>query len=429
MPEILIVVILTLMQGFFSGSEIALISLRRSKTNELIKKSIRRGSIVRKLQSNPENFIATTQIGISLLTIVTSVFAGSRLEAKLAPYLEVLSIPFVHNHANGTSFVVIVLLLTYFNLVVGELVPKSLALRYPEKFSLWAAYPVLWISKLSLPLIKIVVTSSNLLLRPFRDSTSFSESKLSEEEIRTVLYEGRQAGTIERQEHEILENVFELSEMEVEKIMTPANKMVALDLDESLAKNLEVAISSEYTRIPVYRGSLDNLQGVLNVKELLPFLGKDQNTIDLESLITPPLFVPSTQKIGDTLQAFQKNKIHIAFVTNEHGEVDGLVTLEDTLEEIVGEIIDESDEVNSTIVKQKDAFLVQGGTLIVDFNRHFKTEIPENENFATVSGLILDVLGRFPNSNDVITAYDCEFKVLEKTDRVIKKVLVKKAPN
>jgi magnesium and cobalt exporter, CNNM family len=424
--EIIIVFVLTLLNGFFAGSEIALISLRKGRVNELAKRFPQRAKIIKDLQSDPETFIATTQIGISVITIVASAFAGTRLASHIAPYFQ--SIPALRHQADLISFVLIVIFVSYITLVFGELVPKSLALRSPERFALVTSYPVYWISRVASPLIKFLTFSSNLVLAPFKDSTSFMESKMSEEELRILLQEGQKAGTIEPREHQILENVFEFSDTVVEHIMTSAAHITALDIGDPVQANVARAVESEYSRIPVYEGDINNVVGILNVKDLLPFIGKDLKEINIRSLLLPPLFVPTTQKISDLLQKFQKKKMHIALVTDEHGQVDGLVTLEDVLEEIVGEISDETDEVKRDIIRQKNgAYRVEGTTLIVDFNRYFKTDIPDDDNFTTISGYILDSLSRFPESGDVITYRDLEFRVIEKTDRMIQAVSVQRA--
>jgi putative hemolysin len=423
--EIIIVFILTLFNGFFAGSEIALISLRKGRVNELIKRSPARGKIIKDLQADPETFIATTQIGISVITIVASAFAGTRLANYVAPYFA--SIPGLGSHADIISFIVIVIFVAYLTLVFGELVPKSLALRSPEGFALVASYPIYWLAKVANPLIRFLTASSNLLLRPFKDSASFAESKLSEEEIRVLLQEGKRVGTIRSREHQILENVFEFSDMVVEKIMTSANNMTALNIADPVELNIERAVESEYSRIPVYQGDINNIIGILNIKDLLPFMGKGLKGIDLRALLLPPLFVPTSQKISDLLYRFQKRKLHIALVTDEHGQIDGLVTLEDVLEELVGEITDETDEAKKEIVRQKNGtYKVSGAILVVDFNRYFHTDIPEDDNFTTLSGYILDSLSRFPESGDVIAYGDLELRVIEKTDRMIQAVSVRR---
>lgn len=427
MTELLIILFVTLLNGFFAGSEIALISVRKTRIESLVKQGNRRAKIIKELQTNPENLFATIQIGISVLTIFVSAYAESSVATKLALYFERAGVPALVHYAHPLSFVLIIAFISYISLVLGELVPKSLGLRYAEKVALIAAYPIWWLSKVSYVLIKFLNFSSNLILKPFKDSTSFSESRLSEEELRTLIKEGRQAGTIAPREHEILENVFEFSDMSVDKIMTPSSKIIAINIEEPTESIVKKVTSSGYSRIPFYRGTLDNVVGILYTKTLLSHIGKSVSTITWEELLHPVFFVPNTQKIGKLLQLFQKNKVQIALVTNEHGEIEGLITLEDILEEIVGDIADENDEVQEDIIKDKDGnFLAKGSVSIVDFNKYFKSNLSQDDQFSTLSGFILDKLERFARKGDTIIYNDLQFIVKERSRRTISKVIIKR---
>jgi len=423
--EIVTIFIFTLFNGFFAGSEVAIISLRKSRVHELIKQGNKRAKIVKALQNDPEKFIATAQIGISIITIAASLLAGADLAKQIEPYFATTGIAFISQNAGAISNIIAVSILGFLTIIFGELVPKSLALRYSETFALFVAYPIFWISKVCSFLIKFLTFSSNIVLRPFKDSTSFSESKLSEDEIRHMILEGRKAGTIERREHEILENVFDFSDMTVGKIMTPAAQVTAFDIDNPAEHLVHKIIECEYSRIPFYQGKLDNIIGILNIKDLYSELGHkmEGKEIQIRELLHPAFFVPNSQKIISVLQKFQKNKTHIAIVTDEHGEVDGLVTLEDILEEIVGDISDETDEIRREIRKQEDGtFLIEGGTSMVDFNRYFKSNLPEDDQYTTISGFILDKLERFAEMEDKIEFDNFVFSVIEKTHRTVKLV-------
>jgi putative hemolysin len=425
--QILIIFLLTLLNGFFAGSEIALISLRRTRIDSLRKRAPKRARLIKLLQKTPETFIATTQIGISIATIISSIFAGASLEGRIAPYFEASRLTFLSVHANSISFIIIVLLVAYVTIVLGELVPKSVALRHPARFALLVIYPIYALSRLSSWIIKLFTGTSNLILRPFHDSTSFSESKLSEEEIRTLIYEGREAGTIEKREHEMLQNVFEFSDMTVDKIMTPRSQIMACNTKDPVEISLKQILDSGYTRIPFYKNKLDNLVGILHTKDLLSHIAQPIDQLFIRNLLRPPFFVPTTKKISDLLQNFQKKKAHLAIVINEHGEVDGLVTLEDVLEEIVGEIGDESDEARTDILKQKDgAYIVYGSVSIVDFNRFFDVSIPEDQAYSTVSGFMLDQLERFPEAGDSVEHDNLKLTVKDSTPRAIKSILVER---
>ncbi len=423
--EIIIVFILTLLNGFFSMSEIALVTVRKTRIAALAKQGNRRAKVIQLLQQNPESLFATIQIGISVITIVASAFAGSSIAADLSMFLVKADIAFIALHSYAISFVIVVALLLYVSITLGELIPKSLGLRYAEPMALLAAYPIWWLSKISFIFIKIFSYTSNLFLKIFKDTTTFTESRLSEEEIRSLILEGRKAGTIQAHEHNIIENVFDFSDLSVDKVMVPRTQMSAFNIADSAKEIVHKAIDSGYSRIPVYEGSINNIVGILYTKRLLVKFDHGTENLNIKDFLVTPYFVPATMKIGEVLQRLQKKKSQMALVTDEHGEIEGLVTMEDILEEIVGDITDETDEENKGIKQEGSDFLVAGETSVVDFNKHFNTNLPENEDFNTLSGFILDRLGRFPKAGDAVDFEDTKFLVKEVTLRTVKTVTVK----
>ncbi len=427
LAEIGLVFVLVILNGFFSGAEMAIISMRKTRIKELVKAGNKQAMIIDDFKKSPEQFLAIIQIGITLVSTIASVFAGANIADALTPVLEQTSWPFLSDHAAGISFVLIVVGITYLSIVFGELVPKSLGIKFAEKFALFVAYPLYFLSKIIVVITRILTASSNLILKIFGDQTSFSEAKLTQEELRSILYESHKAGTIAKQEHEILDNVFDFADIAVDQIMTPRSKIFAIDLDDPVNKNIQAIVSSGYSRIPVYKGKIDNVVGILNVKNLLPELQGRHNPIQLARKITKPCFIPNTQRIGALLRLFQKGKIHLAIVTDEHGDVDGLITIEDILEEIVGDIRDESDDENKQVYRQKDgSYLVEGTLNIVDFNKFFKTALPEDEQYTTISGLLLEKFEKFPEVGTEIEIENFEFTVKAKTERTIETVSVKK---
>lgn len=344
LQEIIIVIILTLLNGFFSMSEIALVTVRKTRISELVKKGSKRAKIVEQLKRNPENLFATIQIGISIITISTSAFAGVSIGEDLAKILGRVDISFIAENAFAISFAIVVFLVSYVSITIGELVPKSLGLRYAEPMALLAGYPIYWLSRISGWLIKILNITSNLFLRMFNDSTNFTESRLSEEEIRSLISEGKDAGTVELHEYNIIENVFNFSDLSVDKIMIPRTRMTAINIDSSTKDIISKAVESGYSRLPVYKDSVDNVIGILYTKRLLPKLSQNSKNLELQEFLVPPYIIPTTMKISEVLQRLQKNRAHIALVKDEYGTIVGLVTLEDVLEEIVGDISDETDE-------------------------------------------------------------------------------------
>jgi putative hemolysin len=423
--EIVVVFILTVLNGFFSMSEMALVTVRKTRIAFLAKQGSKRAKVVKLLQQNPETFFATIQIGISIITIAASAFAGASLAEELSGLLIKANFSLIAENAQAISFGLVVALVSYANITIGELIPKSLGLRFSEPIALLAAYPIWWLSRASGWQIRILNFTSNLFLKIFKDSTTFTESRLSEEEIRSLLAEGRKAGTIEAAEHNIIENVFEFSDLSVGKIMVPRANMVALDADKPVREIIQTAIDSGFSRAPVYKGNFNHVIGILYTKRLLAKFGSKESVSDVNEFLVAPYFVPNAMKISEVLQRLQRKKSHMALVTDEHGEIEGLVTLEDILEEIVGDITDETDEINLSVSKREDgAFLVDGGMSIVDFNRYFKTDLPENLGFITLSGYVLDRLGRFPDVGDTVKHKSFELKVNEITLRTVKTLLV-----
>lgn len=426
-PEIGIILVLILMNAFFSGTEMALISLRKTRIKELAKKGNKRAILAEKILRDPEKFLATIQVGITLVSTIASAFAGVSISKIISPLLAQSSWVFFAKNAETISFTLIVIIITYLSIVIGELVPKSLGIKYSEKFSLFAAYPIYFLSKIFSPITKFLTISSNGILKIFGDSTSFSEAKITEEELRTILYESHKAGTIKKHEHEILDNIFDFSDIAVGQIMTPRSKFFAIDINEPNEKNIQSIIESGYTRIPVFKDRIDSIIGILNIKDLLKEIHQNPKLHTIEGLVKKAHFVPNTQRISDLLKEFQKEKNHIAIVTDEHGGVDGVITIEDILEEIVGDIEDENDEKNKPIISQKDGiYEIEGSLSIVDFNRYFNTNLPEDEAYTTISGILLEKFEKIPEVGTKTIIDNLEFTIKEKTERVIKIVTVKK---
>jgi CBS domain containing-hemolysin-like protein len=276
------------------------------------------------------------------------------------------------------------------------------------------------------PLTRFLTVSSNIILKPLGDRTSFSEANLTEEELRTILYESHQAGTIKKHEHELLDNVFDFSDIAVSQIMTPRSKVFAVNSNEPFEKNVKRIAESGYTRVPVYRGKIDTIIGILSIKALLKHLHGETVSSILEEFLQKPFFVPNTQRISDLLKQMQKEKIQMAIVTDEYGDVDGIVTIEDILEEIVGDIKDEERDEKELMLKQDDgSFLVDGSMSIVDFNRHLKAHLPEDVPYTTISGLLLEAFEHIADVGTKTVIGNFEFTITEKNERRIKTVRVK----
>lgn len=426
LSEIIIILVLILLNGFFSGAEMALISIRKTRVKQLAKEGNKRALLAEKILKNPEEFLATIQVGITLVSTIASAFAGVRIATSISLILGKSSLPLIADNAFGLSFTFVVIAITYLTLILGELIPKSLGIKFSERFSLLVVYPLHFLSKLCYPITHFLTSSSNLILKIFGDRTSFSEGHLTEEELRTLLYESHKAGTIKKYEHEILENVFDFSDIAAGQIMTPRSKIFAVDISDSIEKNIQAIVDSGYSRIPVFKDNINNLLGILYNKDLLKELQLKHSISSLQLLVKKPYFAPNTQRIIILLKKLQKEKIHVAMITDEHGDVDGLLTIEDILEEIVGDISDEGDEENKLISRQSDgSYHVDGSVSIVDFNRYFNTSLPEDQPYVTVSGLLLDTFEKIPEAGTKAIFNGMEFTVKEKTERMIKMITVR----
>lgn len=419
--DLAIIVSLVLLNGFFSGTEMAMVSIRKTRIKQLVKNGNRNALIIENFQKNPEELLATIQVGFTLVNTITSAYAATKITVALTPLLEQSSVPFIAHNAEGISLGIIVIGVTYLTIIFGELIPKSLAIKFSERFALFAARPIYVLSKISFVITKFLTISSNVILKLFGDKTNFSEGKLSEDEIRIMLHESQESGVIKKYEHEIMENVFEFADIAVGQVMMPRTKIFAIDIDTPVAENIKLIIESGYSRIPIYRDSIDNIIGILHGKDLLQYIEQgNKDSVNLLKLSRTPYYVTNTERISALLRKFQKEKIHIAIVSDEHGSVDGLITIEDILEELVGEISDETDVEQKTIRKEKDGgFIVEGDTSIIDFNRYFNALIPEDESYTTISGLLIEAFERLPEIGEKTIVDNYQFTIRDRTDRTI----------
>ncbi|MBS4029007.1 MAG: HlyC/CorC family transporter [Ignavibacteriales bacterium] len=423
--ELIIIFVLVLLNGLFSASEIAIVSTRRTRIKDLIEKGKTRAKIVEKLQSDPDTFLATVQIGITVVGSFASALGGTAAIQYLKEPIQQLNIPFISEQSEFAALLLVVALITYLSLTIGELIPKSLALRYSEKFSLFIAPFILLLSKLFSPAVKILVGTSNLLLKPFHDHTTFSESKISEEEFRIMIDEGSKTGVIDKTEHELISNIFEFTETTVKEIMVPRTDVVAVEINASKEKIMSIVAEEGYSRMPVYQENVDNILGIVYSKDLIPLI--EHEAIILHDIIRSAYFIPQTKKISVLLREMQRQKIHIAIVNDEYGGTAGIITMEEIIEEIVGEIHDEYDEELKEIETASDgSFLVNAKISISNFNERFGSAIPEDAEYDTLSGFIQKLSGKIPELKEEIRYDGWTFSVVKKSQRRIRQVQAKK---
>lgn len=419
--ELAIILALTLLNGFFAGAELAIISVRKSRLQELVEGGSKRATAIQSLRERPERFLATVQIGITVIGATAGAFGGSSLSVRLAPLLVSFGVPAAQ--AASVSLAVVVALISYLSLVLGELVPKSLALKFSEGYAMIVASPLRLLASLFRPVVWLLTASSNLFLRAFGDSTNFTESRVSPDELQSMVEEAARAGTLDANAGEIASRAFELGDLWVSESMVPRSEIVALPRRASAEEVRRVLLEESHSRMPVYDGSIDNIVGYVLAKDLFSLV-MEKELIVLEDALRPVFFVPETKPAIDALKELQKRRTQMAIVVNELGGVEGLVTVEDLVEEVVGDIFGENDLPEELVVAQADGSLVaQGDAPLRELNRALETDFPDDEGVSTLAGLVMLLAGRIPEKGAVFTTGDdWKLEVLDATPRRVRSV-------
>jgi magnesium and cobalt exporter, CNNM family len=414
--QLLAVAALLLLNAFFVAAEYGLVTARRTRITELEQQGSRRARAVLRITANPPRFIAAMQLGVTL----TSLGIGAVGEHAVAQILDPVLATVV---AFGLAF----LLITYLHVVVGELVPKGIALGNPDATALAVSGPVRAFFFLFKPLIWILERSTEFSLRALGLQPPGAEREVySEAEIRMLLSRSAEEGELQKQEQEMLYKVFDFADKEVSAVMVPRPEVVALSVDLPPEDCLAAVIDSPYTRYPVYRDSPDDIIGILHVRDLFSALNdRGIANVRIEELLRPPLIVPETKDLAAMLAEFRRTNQHMAIVVDEYGEMEGIVTLEDLLEEIVGEIEDEFDLPDESVERIDDETILIDGTFpIDDFNEQFGTELPV-EDYHSMGGFVFGLLGRAPELGDTVEYDGMHFQVVEVEGSRITRLAVK----
>jgi putative hemolysin len=421
------IVLLLLGNGFFSGSEIAIISARRSRIEGLVEEGSRAAARVKGLQDNMDQFLATVQIGVTICGTLAGVLGGVLASRYIEPAVagSVLS-RFVPPALVASALVGLAII--YVELVLGELVPKALALRYTESVALLVSGPFRFLAHASRSVVGFLAASTRLVLRGFGIREAGPRTFVSEEEIKHMVKEGRQQGVLDQTEMELIHSVFEFTDTPVRKVMVPRPKIFALDADTPPAEVGALIVESGFSRIPAYERSIDNVVGLVYVKDALRLLEKRQPVV-IRKILHPVHLVPETKKVGELLKELQKRRTHMAVVVDEHGSVSGLVTLEDLIEEIVGEIQDEYDWEERPVERMRDGSLVVEGTVsAAELRERYDIPLPESGEFETVAGFMLERLGSVPKGGEVVAVGGWRLTVVDVEGNRISKVKVEKLP-
>lgn len=395
--QILILVILTLINAFFAGAEMALVSVNKSKLSILAEEGNKKAVLILKLLAEPTNFLSTIQVAITLSGFFASASAATGISKPLGNTLELLKIPY----ADQIAFVLVTMILSFTTLVYGELIPKRVALQKAELFSMYSIGIVVFVSKIASPFVKLLTFSTNTTLKILGMKSENLEELISKEEIQLMIERGKEQGVFNNIEHDMINSIFEFDNKLAKEIMTPRINVFAIDIADPKEEYFNDLFEMKYSRIPVYEEEVDNIIGVLYIKDLLAEarkVGFDQ--IDIRGILHEPYLVPERKNIDELFKEMQRNKKYFAILINEYGEFTGVVTIEDLVEEVMGDIEDEFDDKGPQITKiSDDSFLIDGLVSIDEINNRFELEI-YSENYDTISGFIVDQLGYIPTQGE-----------------------------
>ena len=395
--QIVLIVVLTLINAYFAASEMAIVSVNKSKIHRLSEEGNKKAKLVEKLLDQPTNFLSTIQVAITLAGFFNSASAATGISKSFADVLKNWSVPY----ADTIAVVLITILISFITLIFGELVPKRIALQKAESYSMFCAKPILVISKIASPFIKILSWSTKFILRIFGMADENVEESLSREEIRSMVESGQENGVFNEIETDMITNIFEFDDSLALNVMTPRTDVYCIDINDALSDNIDQMMTMQYTRIPVYDDSIDNIIGILNMKDFAIKARKvGFDNVDIKKLLRKPYFVLETKNIDDLFRELQKEHQHIAILVDEYGGFSGIITVEDLIEEIMGDIEDEYDHDDEPKLQKIDNnnYIVDGNYLLDDLDDELDLKL-SNNNHDTIGGFVLHLLGEIPEEN------------------------------
>ncbi len=426
--DLLVVFFFVLVNAFFSGTEMAVISLNDAKMHKMAEDGNKKAKRIIKFIDNPGSFLATIQVGVTLAGFLSSAFAANNFARTLAVYFDPAG---QYTWMETLWTVVITVILSYFSLVLGELVPKRVAQTYPEKWAFAVTGVVNFFSIFLRPFVIVLTASTNGILRLFKIDPNKNDKTVTEEEIRMMVDVGSESGNIEDNEKEMIENVFEFNDKEVSEIMTHRKKIVSLPIDAEYDEVMKVAREEKFTRIPVYRETIDDIEGILHIKDLLGITPPDDgHPFILSKYIRDPLVVHETRKISSLFGEMKNSGMQMAVIVDEYGGTMGICTIEDILEELVGNISDEFDEDDDELVRLSNGdYIVAGDMTLSDLEDAVEVELTDDE-YDTIAGLVLSLLDRVPEEREhpVVHYKNLDIKVLKVAENAIAKVMIHANP-
>jgi CBS domain containing-hemolysin-like protein len=424
---LLVIAVLTFFEAIFVAAEIALVTMRRTRIDQLVEEGSPSARRVKHLVSQPGRFLAVTQIGLTFIGFLASAYAAVNLTTHLETALEATSLAFLASSAEALALIIVTLVLSLFTIVFGELVPKSLALAHAEAFALrLSSFITLMLTVLG-PLVRVLTAVTNSVAR-LLGAGEPNPGVMSTEELKILVERGGEQGILEAEEEQMIHAVIELGDQRIHEVMVPRIAMISLAVDATMEEAIDIVIEQGHSRIPVYEDTIDEIVGILYAKDLLPFLKPSVgDRPSLRAILRTPVFVPESMSVDDLLHEFQRRKVHIAIVLDEYGGTAGLVTIEDLLEEIVGEIQDEYDEEEPLIVRlSDDEVRMDGRADIDDLGEVFDMNVglDDEDEYDTVGGLIYHRIGGVPKPGDQVTLDGLTLTVESTDGRRVGKVLV-----
>jgi len=426
--ELLVVFVLIIVNGFFSLSEFAVISVRKSRIAQLVASGDSRAMKVEELQNDPHRLLAIVQIGVTVVASTASTVGGVVAVDYLRPLLWASEIPLVRNAAEPLAVTIVVAAISYLTLILGELVPKTIGLQYADKVALKVAYTITFLARIAAPVVSLLTFSSKGILA-LLGIKGERKAFVTRDEVLHIVAEGHESGVFSETEHTFIDNIFDFTHTAVREVMVPRTRVVAFDIDLPKEEIVKGVLDNMYSRYPVYRGSIEETVGFIHGKDFLGKMVRDPG-FDLKSIVRPPFFVPEGKKVSELLKEMQKRRVHMAFVVDEYGGISGIATTEDLLEELVGEIEDEHDigEPSRVQTLADGTMLVDALISISDLEDLLDIDLGDDLPYDTMAGLILDRLGRFPERGEQLELADYLLTCEEVTQTAIVTVRITPLP-
>lgn len=422
--QIIFLAALTLVNAFFASAEMAIVSVNKNKMKMLANEGNKKAKILCQLMEEPTKFLSTIQVGITLAGFFASASAATGISTQLGEFLSSIDIPY----GEQLAFIGVTVVLSYFTLVFGELVPKRIALRKSESIAMFSLRPIIFISKIASPFIKVLSISTSFLVKVMGLGSENLDEIVTKEELKSFIETGEEQGAINESEKEMIEGIIEFDNKKVEKVMTPRTEVYCINIKEPLSSYLDELLDMRYSRVPVYEDDIDNVIGILYMKDFMIEARKTGfDNVDIKNILKEPYFVHEGKKVQDLFKLLQASQRHIAIVIDEYGGFSGIITIEDLLEEIVGEINDEDDNNEERIKKiDENTFLVDGLTTLEELNEKLDLGIELDEDIDTISGFIINLIGRIPTEEDEkILEYDnMTFEIEKLGDKRIEKIFI-----